>query len=90
MTRPYEMPFYPVPPILGIVLNLVLTGVLVSFLVRTDPLALLLSGGWIVLGVVAYVALDRWSTGDAEMRDEASDSAPAGGEAGGETVADED
>jgi amino acid transporter len=63
MTRPYELPFYPIPPILGIVLNLLLTGVLVAFLVRTDPLALVLSGGWILLGVVAYVALDRRTTG---------------------------
>jgi amino acid transporter len=60
MTRPYEMPFYPVPPILGIVLNLVLTGVLVFYLVDTDPLALGLSAGWIVLGVVAYYALNRF------------------------------
>jgi amino acid transporter len=60
MTRPYEMPFYPIPPILGIVLNLVLTGVLVRFLIQTDPLALVLSVAWILLGVVAYVALDRY------------------------------
>ena len=60
MTRPYEMPFYPVPPVLGILLNLVLTGVLVQFLIRTDPLALLLSGGWIALGGVAYVLLNRY------------------------------
>ncbi|WP_372912210.1 APC family permease, partial [Salinigranum sp.] len=90
MTRPYEMPFYPVPPILGIVLNLVLTGVLVSFLVRTDPLALLLSGGWIVLGVIAYVALDRGTADGVETRDEADDGARTASEAGGETVADED
>jgi amino acid transporter len=64
MRRPYEMPFYPLPPILGIVLNLVLTGVLISFLVRTDPLALILSAGWIILGVIAYVALDRRGGGE--------------------------
>ena len=60
MNRPYEMPYYPIPPVLGIVLNLVLTVVLVVFLVRTDPLALVLSVGWILLGVVAYYALDRY------------------------------
>jgi amino acid transporter len=60
MTRPYEMPLYPIPPILGIVLNLVLTGVLVRFLIQTDPLALVLSVAWILLGVVAYVALNRY------------------------------
>jgi hypothetical protein len=59
MTRPYEMPLYPLPPVLGIVLNLVLTAVLVRFLIRTDPLALGLSAAWILLGVVVYVALER-------------------------------
>jgi amino acid transporter len=62
MTRPYEMPLYPLPPLLGIVLNLVLTGVLIEFLIRTDPLALVLSASWIVLGVVTYVGLDRFKT----------------------------
>ncbi|WP_204281215.1 hypothetical protein, partial [Proteus mirabilis] len=32
MNRPYEMPFYPAPPIIGIALNLILTGVLIEFL----------------------------------------------------------
>ena len=65
MARPYEMPFYPAPPVIGIVLNLVLTGVLVVFLVRTDPLALGLSAGWLLLGGVAYLGLRRY-TGPAE------------------------
>jgi hypothetical protein len=30
VTRPYEVPFYPVTPVVGILLNLVLTGVLVE------------------------------------------------------------
>jgi amino acid transporter len=60
MNRPYEMPYYPIPPVLGILLNLVLTVVLIVFLVRTDPLALVLSVGWIVLGVLAYYALNRF------------------------------
>ena len=59
MNRPYEMPFYPIPPLLGIALNLVLAGVLVEYLLRTDPLALLLSVVWLLLGGVAYAALDR-------------------------------
>jgi amino acid transporter len=59
MNRPYELPYYPAPPVLGIVLNLVLTGVLVEYLVRTDPLALVLSVGWILLGTVAYYGLTR-------------------------------
>jgi amino acid transporter len=59
MNRPYEMPYYPIPPLLGIALNLVLTGVLVVYLVQTDVLALVLSAAWIGLGVVAYLALER-------------------------------
>ncbi|NLV14716.1 APC family permease [Haloarcula argentinensis] len=59
MNRPYEMPFYPAPPIIGIVLNLILTGVLIEFLLRTDPLALALSVAWIILGAVVYFALKR-------------------------------
>ncbi|MFB6129530.1 MAG: APC family permease [Salinigranum sp.] len=67
MNRPYEIPYYPVPPIVGILLNLVLTGVLVTFLARTDPLALELSVAWIALGGVAYYALGRVrSTPEAE------------------------
>jgi amino acid transporter len=62
MHRPYEMPFYPAPPLIGATLNLVLTGVLVEYLLRTDPLALALSVAWILLGGVAYVALDRLRT----------------------------
>jgi len=62
MTRPYEMPYYPAPPLIGIALNLVLAGVLVEYLIRTDPLALALSAGWIVLGVAVYAALERRRT----------------------------
>jgi len=62
MRRPYEMPYYPVPPVMGILLNLVLTGVLVVYLVRTDPLALGLSVGWIVLGALAYFGVVRGDT----------------------------
>jgi APA family basic amino acid/polyamine antiporter len=60
MKRPYEMPYYPVPPVLGILLNLVLTIVLVWYLVQTDPLALVLSVGWILLGGLAYLGLNRY------------------------------
>ncbi|MEF8870449.1 MAG: APC family permease, partial [Haloarculaceae archaeon] len=59
MNRPYKMPYYPVPAVLGIALNLILAGVLVEYLIRTDPLALLLSVAWILLGGLVYVALDR-------------------------------
>jgi amino acid transporter len=90
MTRPYEMPYYPLPPVLGIVLNLVLTVVLVRFLVRTDPLALALSAGWILLGVVAYVGLGRiGTTGEAGGRaaEDRTGSEPGSGSG---TIADED
>ena len=67
MNRPYEMPYYPVTPILGIVLNTVLAGVLIVYLVATDLLALLLSAGWLVLGGIAYLALNRYrATGPAQ------------------------
>ncbi|MFB6171407.1 MAG: APC family permease [Haloarculaceae archaeon] len=62
MNRPYEIPYYPAPPVVGILLNLVLTGVLVWYLARTDPLALVLSVAWIALGVLAYGALTRLRT----------------------------
>jgi APA family basic amino acid/polyamine antiporter len=62
MNRPYEMPFYPAPPLIGIALNLILTAVLVEYLLRTDPLALVLSVTWILLGGVAYLALNRLRT----------------------------
>jgi amino acid transporter len=69
MNRPYEVPYYPVPPVLAIVLNLLLTGVLVEYLFRTDRLALALSAGWIVLGVVAYYALERRRSAAVETPD---------------------
>jgi APA family basic amino acid/polyamine antiporter len=70
MNRPYKMPFYPAPPLIGVALNLLLTGVLVEYLIRTDPLALALSAAWIVLGGVAYVAMNRYrSSTDREPTD---------------------
>jgi APA family basic amino acid/polyamine antiporter len=54
MTRPFEMPFYPAIPILGIVLNLVLA----YFLLRDDPFTLLLGLGWIAIGGVMYAGLE--------------------------------
>ena len=62
MNRPYEMPYYPLPAVLGIGLNLLLAGVLVEYLIRTDPLALVLSFAWVVLGGLAYVGLNRLRT----------------------------
>jgi amino acid transporter len=53
MARPYEMPFYPLPPVLGIALNLVL-GFFISW--QTWALGL----GWLLLGVGTYYALGRY------------------------------
>ncbi|WP_436901691.1 APC family permease [Halovenus halobia] len=76
MNRPYKMPFYPAPPLIGIALNLLLTVVLVAYLVRTDPLALALSVGWILLGGLAFLALkqrtDAQSEGGEDNRDTAA------------------
>ncbi|MFB6102879.1 MAG: APC family permease [Haloplanus sp.] len=71
MNRPYELPYYPVPPIMGILLNLLLTGVLIWHLLGSDPLAVGLSVGWILLGGIAYAAL-KWLRGRGE-REKATD-----------------
>jgi len=82
MNRPYEIPYYPIPPILGIALNGVLAVVLIGFLVRTDLLALLLSAGGLAAGGVMYVALNRYrargtdgagSTAGEPIRDESAE-----------------
>ena len=52
MRRPYEVPFYPYPPILGMILNLVL-GLFI------DPFTWALAVGWLAVGVVAYFAWGR-------------------------------
>lgn len=53
MTRPFEMPFYPAIPVLGILLNLVLAYVLL----RNDPFTLVLGLSWIALGGLVYLLL---------------------------------
>ncbi|MFB6126532.1 MAG: APC family permease [Halolamina sp.] len=78
LNRPYEMPFYPVPPVLGIVLNLLLTGVLVVYLVRTDPIALVLTAGWLAAGAVAYVVLRRLRRVREPVEDREPPEAPVG------------
>ncbi|ERG90325.1 MAG: amino acid transporter [Haloquadratum walsbyi J07HQW1] len=78
MTRPYTIPYYPAPPIIGIVLNVLLTGVLVWYLTQTDQLALLLSVGWIALGLLAYYGLN-W------LRSRSNPAPSSGGGGGGST-----
>lgn len=77
MNRPYEIPFYPIPPILAIVLNGILAVVLIRFLVQTDPLALFLSAGWLGAGAVMYVALNKFrARGTAEEETEIGSDQP--------------
>jgi APA family basic amino acid/polyamine antiporter len=76
MNRPYKMPFYPAPPLIGIALNLLLTGVLVRYLIRTDPLALGLSVGWLLLGATAFVALDQTRSRAIQDREDRSELQP--------------
>ncbi|MFA9518098.1 APC family permease [Halopenitus sp. H-Gu1] len=59
MNRPYEMPYYPIPPILGIVFNIGIGG----FLLVRDPLTGVLALGWLGLGAIVYYALDRTGYG---------------------------
>jgi amino acid transporter len=52
LTRPYEMPLYPLPPVLGIALNLLL-GLFV------DPVIWLVGLAWVGLGGLVYLLLER-------------------------------
>ena len=77
MNRPYEVPYYPIPPILGIVLNGILAVVLIRFLIQTDVLALLLSIWWLAAGAVMYVVLNRYRARTATDETEATADQPA-------------
>lgn len=68
MSQPSEVPFDPIPPVLGIVLNSLLAVVLIRFLVRTDLLALLLSVGRLAAGGVMYVVRNRYRPGTRRRR----------------------
>jgi amino acid transporter len=59
LRRPFEIPYYPVPPILGIVLNLLL-GLFI------DPLTWALAVGWLVVGALVYILLQRREAADPE------------------------
>jgi amino acid transporter len=74
MNRPYEVPYYPATPLVGIGLNLLLTGVLVVYLVQTDLVALVLSVGWLGAGALMYLALNAYR--DARGIDEEPDQGP--------------
>jgi amino acid transporter len=55
MQRPFELPFYPAVPALGILLNLVLS----YFLLRDDPVTLFIGLGWMAAGGLVYGGL-QW------------------------------
>jgi amino acid transporter len=63
MRRPFEMPLYPLPPVLGIVCNLVLGAFI-------DPRTWLLGVGWLVVGGGAFVLVDRARGGGATGAEE--------------------
>jgi amino acid transporter len=52
LERPFEVPYYPLPPVLGIVCNLLL-----GFFI--DPTTWLLALGWLALGVGVYLVVSR-------------------------------
>jgi amino acid transporter len=56
LERPFEIPYYPIPPILGIVLNLLL-GLFIS------PQTWILAVGWLVIGGGVYYLLSRRESG---------------------------
>jgi Amino acid transporters len=78
MNRPYKIPYYPIPPILAIVLNGVLAVVLIGFLIQTDLLALLLSAGWLGAGAIMYVVLNRYRARATPEEPQVSPEQPAG------------
>jgi APA family basic amino acid/polyamine antiporter len=52
LRRPFRIPYYPLPPVLGIVCNLLL-GLFI------DRVTWTLALGWLAVGVVVYLALSR-------------------------------
>jgi amino acid transporter len=52
LRRPFEIPYYPAPPVLGIVLNLLL-GLFI------DPVTWALAVGWLAVGAGVYLFLQR-------------------------------
>jgi len=54
LSRPFEVPYYPIPPVLGIALNLLL-GLFIS------PTTWAIAIGWLVFGALVYATLNRES-----------------------------
>ncbi len=51
LNRPFEIPFYPAPPILGCILNLVLAAFI-------SPLTWAVAAGWLLFGAAVYTGLN--------------------------------
>lgn len=60
--RSYEMPLYPLPPILGILLNILLG----LFLLYRDPITGVIAAVWMILGLITYYILKRTGYGGGE------------------------
>jgi amino acid transporter len=52
LNRPFEIPFYPAPPLLGCALNLILAAFI-------PPLTWVVAVGWLLFGSVVYATLNR-------------------------------
>jgi len=75
MQRPFEMPFYPAVPALGILLNLVLA----YFLLRDDPVTLFIGLGWLAAGGITYMGLQWYKDGTLPTPSSSDVTAPAEG-----------
>ncbi|MFB6168504.1 MAG: APC family permease [Haloferacaceae archaeon] len=69
LNRPFEVPFYPIPPILGCVLNLLLAAFI-------SPLTWAVAVGWLLFGAVVYGGLNRDEVRDTLSRGDAADPEP--------------
>jgi|AntDeeMetageno50_2_1112565.scaffolds.fasta_scaffold01709_3 amino acid transporter len=74
LRRPFSIPYYPIPPILGIVLNLLL-GLFI------DPFTWVLALAWLAVGGGVYVVLDRRSKPTGRPARERGEEQPPGVEA---------
>jgi len=57
LSRPFEVPFYPVPPLLGIALNVLLA-------LYIPPETWAIAVGWLAFGVLVYLGLNPGRLGD--------------------------
>ncbi|MFC7059488.1 APC family permease [Halovenus salina] len=65
LSRPFSIPFYPIPPLLGIVLNLVL-----GFYISPETWAIAIS--WLAFGGIVYVLWERYKRRHSEGTEQRS------------------